>query len=240
MPQSAGLRSRSRGGSRRPGVRPVWSDWIRRVRRQIGMVDLADLIYVHSEYYELRSRADQPSAADGARSPARSKAGDVPARPSDAPVLFGERRGADRSGQPPQGPAVPVLIVAPPTGLSGGAAAASGGCRAGAPAAASKAAGATGKPAETSGGRAAGRTGSDQVLPAAGARPILGKGCCEATPGHDPTGCGALAAVRSRAAAACGGRVFELPAVVPASGEKYGNFSLTVVQPELGPWYPRK
>jgi hypothetical protein len=54
----------------------LWSDWIRRVRRQIGMVDLADLIYVHSEYYLLRSGS-----------------GDSPSRPADAPVLFGEREG---------------------------------------------------------------------------------------------------------------------------------------------------
>jgi hypothetical protein len=68
-----------------PAFDAVWSDWIRRVRRQIGMVDLADLIYVHSEYYEMRS-----GAGGG---PASSKTGESPARPSDAPVLFGEREG---------------------------------------------------------------------------------------------------------------------------------------------------
>lgn len=41
--------------ARDPGFDATWRDWIRTVRRQIGMVDLADLIYVHSEYYEQRS-----------------------------------------------------------------------------------------------------------------------------------------------------------------------------------------
>jgi hypothetical protein len=79
--------------ARDPAFDGVWSDWIRRVRRQIGMVDLADLIYVHSEYYAVRSGSDHPPAADGSRGPARSETEDGPARPSDAPVLFGEREG---------------------------------------------------------------------------------------------------------------------------------------------------
>jgi hypothetical protein len=59
--------------SRDPGFDAVWSDWIRTVRRQIGMVDLADLIYVHSEYYYQRKEGD--------------------ARNPNAVVLFGEREG---------------------------------------------------------------------------------------------------------------------------------------------------
>jgi hypothetical protein len=34
-----------------PAFDDTWRDWILTVRRQIGMVDIADLIYVHSEYY---------------------------------------------------------------------------------------------------------------------------------------------------------------------------------------------
>ena len=37
--------------ARDPAFDETWSNWIRTVRRQIGMVDLADLIYVHSEFY---------------------------------------------------------------------------------------------------------------------------------------------------------------------------------------------
>lgn len=48
----------------------AWRTWLDMFRRQIGLVDLADLIYVRSEAY-------------------RKKAGDNP----DFPVLFGEREG---------------------------------------------------------------------------------------------------------------------------------------------------
>jgi hypothetical protein len=70
-----------------PAFDGEWSDWIRRIRRQIGMVDLADLIYVHSEYYAMRSGSGEGSG--------RGKTGaeDSPVRPADAPVLFGEREG---------------------------------------------------------------------------------------------------------------------------------------------------
>jgi hypothetical protein len=86
--------------ARDPGFDATWSDWIRTVRRQIGMVDLADLIYVHSEYYQQRSdeseraglssaptKNEETGAEDG---PARL---DAPARGSAAIVLFGEREG---------------------------------------------------------------------------------------------------------------------------------------------------
>ncbi|MEX2093455.1 MAG: hypothetical protein WD971_12300, partial [Pirellulales bacterium] len=56
--------------ARDPAFDATWRDWIRTVRRQIGMVDLADLIYVHSEYYYQRSGVGQreragPSSAPG-------------------------------------------------------------------------------------------------------------------------------------------------------------------------------
>ena len=48
----------------------VWRDWIRKLRRQIGMVDFADVVYVHSEYYWQRARkpaiGSRPSRRDGA------------------------------------------------------------------------------------------------------------------------------------------------------------------------------
>jgi hypothetical protein len=46
--------------ARDPGFTATWRDWIRTARRQIGMVDLADLIYVHSEYYQMRAGASSP------------------------------------------------------------------------------------------------------------------------------------------------------------------------------------
>jgi hypothetical protein len=55
--------------ARDPGFDDTWRVWIRKVRRQIGMVDLADLVYVHSEYYRQRGGGE------------------------DGPVLFGEREG---------------------------------------------------------------------------------------------------------------------------------------------------
>jgi hypothetical protein len=69
-----------------PAFDDTWRDWVRKVRRQIGMVDIADLIYVHSEHYWKRrtpaSSADEALAVDG---PARSD--------DEAVVLFGEREG---------------------------------------------------------------------------------------------------------------------------------------------------
>lgn len=55
----------------------AWHDWILTVRRQIGLVDIADLIYVRSEFYVLqKARQQQPVDRD-----------ELP------PVLFGEKEG---------------------------------------------------------------------------------------------------------------------------------------------------
>jgi hypothetical protein len=78
-----------------PAFDNTWRDWIRKVRRQIGMVDLADLIYVHSEYYWQRpenqragpSSASVLSAVGAEDGPARLAEGEAPV------VLFGEREG---------------------------------------------------------------------------------------------------------------------------------------------------
>lgn len=53
-----------------------WKEWITIVRRQVGIIDLADLIYVRSQEY-LRRRA---------------RPGEPPAAP-EKPVLFGEKEG---------------------------------------------------------------------------------------------------------------------------------------------------
>lgn len=61
-----------------PTFDATWREWIRKLRRQVGMVDVADLIYVHSEHYWQRQGA-------GASGDAKPQA--------DAVVLFGEREG---------------------------------------------------------------------------------------------------------------------------------------------------
>src|SRR5262245_53091713 len=62
-----------------PAFDAMWRDWILKLRRQVGMVDVADLIYVHSDHYWQRQ-------GDGG-----DKAGN--ANPQSAVVLFGEREG---------------------------------------------------------------------------------------------------------------------------------------------------
>jgi hypothetical protein len=52
-----------------------WRDWIQTVRRQIGLLDLADLIYLRSTYYlKMQQREGKPAEPP-------------------APVLFGEKEG---------------------------------------------------------------------------------------------------------------------------------------------------
>jgi hypothetical protein len=90
-----------------PAFDDVWREWIRKARRQIGMVDIADLIYVHSAYYwQRQERGDMQRAATPLRGvsappPARhdiedGSGGDDPSACSeevDRVVLFGEREG---------------------------------------------------------------------------------------------------------------------------------------------------
>ncbi len=61
--------------SRDPIYEHQWSDWILDVRHKIGIVDIADLVYVHSEHY--RSRNRHLSADDE----------------HQGPFLFGEKEG---------------------------------------------------------------------------------------------------------------------------------------------------
>lgn len=53
-----------------------WQDWILTVRRQVGIIDFADLIYVRSDFYQQRRRIR--SGQD---------------LPPEKPVLFGEKEG---------------------------------------------------------------------------------------------------------------------------------------------------
>ncbi|MEX0610965.1 MAG: hypothetical protein WD229_02490 [Pirellulales bacterium] len=79
--------------ARDPAFDETWRTWIRKVRRQIGMVDIADIIYVHSEYYWQRQG---PSRAGSSPPPDEEGAGaeDGPALTNEeAVVLFGEREG---------------------------------------------------------------------------------------------------------------------------------------------------
>jgi hypothetical protein len=87
--------------ARDPAFDGVWRDWILKVRRQIGMVDIADLIYVHSQYYWQRHdkgthlRAG-PSPAPALEETEQAAGGvDAPAHSQDEErvVLFGEREG---------------------------------------------------------------------------------------------------------------------------------------------------
>jgi hypothetical protein len=70
----------------------TWHDWILKVRRQIGMVDIADLIYVHSEHYRQRQGNSQRSASTGVAAAEESAADSARDRATDV-VLFGEREG---------------------------------------------------------------------------------------------------------------------------------------------------
>lgn len=85
--------------ARDPAFDDMWREWIRKVRRQIGMVDLADLIYVHSEYYwqkrgEPRRERPLPTATSGAATQSATEDdGNTTPIAKDAVVLFGEREG---------------------------------------------------------------------------------------------------------------------------------------------------
>jgi hypothetical protein len=95
--------------ARDPAFDDTWREWIRKVRRQIGMVDIADLIYVHSQYYWQR-QDNSGSQRGGARALERSEgrtaaiedvqqragAEDGPApleQNEERIMLFGEREG---------------------------------------------------------------------------------------------------------------------------------------------------
>ena len=62
--------------SRDPIYTAEWAEWMQTVRRQVGLVDIADMIYVRSEHY-LQIRQRQGLDLDG----------------PEKPVLFGEKEG---------------------------------------------------------------------------------------------------------------------------------------------------
>ncbi|MCE9606060.1 MAG: hypothetical protein K8U03_14280 [Planctomycetia bacterium] len=62
--------------SRDPIYDAAWQDWILNVRRQVGVVDFADLLYLRSEHYH-KARQAQGFDADG----------------PEKPILFGEKEG---------------------------------------------------------------------------------------------------------------------------------------------------
>jgi hypothetical protein len=77
-----------------PAFDETWREWILKLRRQIGMVELADVIYVHSEYYwqraEKKSGQGTPRLADESKPTAEPG---LSVSPEGAVVLFGEREG---------------------------------------------------------------------------------------------------------------------------------------------------
>jgi hypothetical protein len=78
--------------SRDPSYDPTWSEWILTVRRQIGLVELADLIYVRSEFYVLQ----QERLGAGSSSTPIDSAAVEDNRGRDAPAhftLFGVQEG---------------------------------------------------------------------------------------------------------------------------------------------------
>ena len=68
----------------------AWRDWIATVRRQIGVVDFADMIYLSSQYHVMKQ--------------SRNLASDAKAQIEDRSILFGEREGkiafANRQKEP--------------------------------------------------------------------------------------------------------------------------------------------
>jgi hypothetical protein len=71
--------------ARDPAYDDSWQTWILTVRRQIGIVDLADLIFVRSEFYHERSAAQGGGASADALAAAASAEG--------FPALFGRQEG---------------------------------------------------------------------------------------------------------------------------------------------------
>ena len=61
VPQPPGLRPRAGGHGRRSDLRRDWREWILTVRRQVGLIDFGDMIYVRSELYrKTRKKAEKP------------------------------------------------------------------------------------------------------------------------------------------------------------------------------------
>ena len=76
-----------------PAFDETWREWILKLRRQIGMVELADVIYVHSEYYWQRAEKSGPGTQRLADEEASPEPAGASVSPEGAVVLFGEREG---------------------------------------------------------------------------------------------------------------------------------------------------
>jgi RNAse (barnase) inhibitor barstar len=74
-----------------------WRSWIDAVRRQVGLVDFADLIYVRSELCARQQAQQQQigdeAAAEGTESVGPASTGDDAKPPPAKAVLFGEKEG---------------------------------------------------------------------------------------------------------------------------------------------------
>jgi hypothetical protein len=55
--------------SRDPSYDPLWREWILTVRRQIGIVELADLIYVRSKFYHQQHTTHRPLSEESDKKP---------------------------------------------------------------------------------------------------------------------------------------------------------------------------
>jgi len=75
-----------------PSYDQHWREWILTVRRQVGLVELADLIYVRSDYYHQQQASRQGTVRSSTAETADSTA-ESDAKPQAAAVLFGRREG---------------------------------------------------------------------------------------------------------------------------------------------------
>lgn len=73
-----------------PSYDETWQDWILTVRRQIGLVELADLIYVRSEFYVLQQERLGVARTEG---PTDDQSSSHPGTPQGDFVLFGLQEG---------------------------------------------------------------------------------------------------------------------------------------------------
>ncbi len=73
--------------SKDPFYDSVWREWIASLQHRIGIVDLADLVYIHSYYYVIRSAKERPADSE-----------------TPEPILFDEKTGrialANRTKEP--------------------------------------------------------------------------------------------------------------------------------------------
>jgi hypothetical protein len=82
--------------SRDPSYDSTWSEWILTVRRQIGLVELADLIYVRSDFYVLQQERLGVERAGSSPSPENERGPTTTGKLSDPArnfVLFGIQEG---------------------------------------------------------------------------------------------------------------------------------------------------